>query len=559
MKKDKCIKGVSCGLTCINRDNDCLSEFPPEVQPYVQKLAEKLSKSGYGSEEDVLADLEDARIFSAMKKPEYRLFQEQQRMLSDPDFSEKSPEEQFSILTKMKEEAIEREVKRVAEEEDGNAKAQKKVRQGFSESYWDRALGNKQFRKAFESMNEDEQQAVVEGLLLVGGKPRDKVRIVTSSPEEMLFLHNKSNELQKALDTSLNAEGGIDPSVPGGVKDARDKIMKELNGEDFGNNIDFDKVSSLIYSALPANVKSSLQRAGSITEKDEKYLVRDIEENGMEESEANALRAQAILKEYLKQGGRDIYTGKIIPLYEADLEHIVPADLGKATSEQPDNWAFTRSDINKGRGKKSFQDYVDNGPTEALGLTPGQPATIDDVDPKIVERLSRKAQEYARDNVEKNILLRGIGVNLQPGEDGLQDLTWLSRTDSETVGLMKKMTEALANLGGETKNGKLLKAIAKAKGEQFLETIKAEPFKRGNRRFEWLKKVKVPGVNPPMPLADWLSRAYVRALENGDIEEIRKLEEFMFKLPQTRFPTGVKSGEITPVIKEVFKEMGFNL
>ncbi len=56
-----------------------------------------------------------------------------------------------------------------------------------------------------------------------------------------------------------------------------------------------------------------------------------------------------------------------------------------------------------------------------------------------------------------------------------------------------------------------------------------------------------------------LAKSYVKALEQGDIEEIRKLEEFMFKLPQERFPTGVKSGEISPVIKEVFEEMGFNL
>jgi hypothetical protein len=558
MKKDKCVKGVSCGLTCINRNNDCLSEFPPKVQPYVQKLAEKLSQSGYGSEEDVLADLEAARILSSMKKPEFRLFQEQQKMLSDPEFSEKSPEEQFNILTKMKNEAIEREVQRVAEE-GGDSKAQEKVRQGFSESYWDRALKDKKFKDAFEDMNEDEQQAVVEGLLLVGGQPRDKGRIVSSSPEEMLFLHNKADELQKALDTSLSADGGVDPGAPGGVKDARDRILRELNGDTYGENIDFDKVSSLVYSALPNNVKSNLQGAGSITNKDEKYLVRDIKENGMKESEANVLRAQAILKEYLKQGGRDIYTGKIIPLYEADLEHIVPADQGGAASEQPNNWAFTRSDINKGRGKKSFKDYVDNGPTKALGLVPGQQATLEDVEPKVIERLLKKAQESSRDNVEKNILLRGIGINLQPGEDGLQDLAWLSRTDSETVGMMKKMSEALSNMEGETKNGKLLKAIAKVKGEQLLETIKAEEFARGNRRFEWLKKMKAPGVKPAIVLADWLAKSYVKALEQGDIEEIRKLEEFMFKLPQERFPTGVKSGEISPVIKEVFEEMGFNL
>jgi hypothetical protein len=43
-RKDRCVKGKSCGATCITQANDCILELPEAVQDQVRKMAEYLVK-----------------------------------------------------------------------------------------------------------------------------------------------------------------------------------------------------------------------------------------------------------------------------------------------------------------------------------------------------------------------------------------------------------------------------------------------------------------------------------------------------------------------------------
>lgn len=56
-KKDRCVRGKSCGVTCITQANDCILELPETVQAEIRKMAAYILKKKpdlqAGSEEDI--------------------------------------------------------------------------------------------------------------------------------------------------------------------------------------------------------------------------------------------------------------------------------------------------------------------------------------------------------------------------------------------------------------------------------------------------------------------------------------------------------------------------
>ena len=56
-RKDRCVKGKSCGVTCITQANDCILELPETVQAEIRKMADYIMKQKpglqAGSDEDI--------------------------------------------------------------------------------------------------------------------------------------------------------------------------------------------------------------------------------------------------------------------------------------------------------------------------------------------------------------------------------------------------------------------------------------------------------------------------------------------------------------------------
>lgn len=290
-KKDKCVKGISCGLTCINQSKDCISEFPLELQPIVQKLAERLVEQYELAGDKV--DLERVKMLDSLK------------------------------------------------EVDSN------------------------FRKLLEGKSEEQQVFFVEMRVLATGKQRDKSEKFVYSDTEALGLNARSEELISSWNKTK--ERGFTPEgirEPGGVADyVRKHRTENISDEDV----------ELFWSSLPDTMKKNLSNMGDAKGKYWKgKSLEDQEVVPSEHGNATEMRGKMLLKIYLQQGGRDLYTGQRLPLAEADLEHIVPLKKGGVNSEDPMNWGFIRTGINAGRADKDLDFYVEESLRKNLGIKPGQ-------------------------------------------------------------------------------------------------------------------------------------------------------------------------------------------
>ena len=60
LKSKKCVKGKSCGSTCIQSDRKCLKDLDPQLSPATSKVAE-LIKSKTGVKEAATPDTQAPR------------------------------------------------------------------------------------------------------------------------------------------------------------------------------------------------------------------------------------------------------------------------------------------------------------------------------------------------------------------------------------------------------------------------------------------------------------------------------------------------------------------
>ena len=78
-------------------------------------------------------------------------------------------------------------------------------------------------------------------------------------------------------------------------------------------------------------------------------------------------RGKQLLKRFLEQDGKDIYTGLPVSLKNATMEHIQSyARVGPKEAESRKNWAWTSQALNDLKGKKTFETFIDGSVTKAL-------------------------------------------------------------------------------------------------------------------------------------------------------------------------------------------------
>ena len=67
-RKDRCVKGKSCGVTCITQANDCILELPETVQSQVRKMAEFIVKRAEKGGNKIEAGSErDLQLWESLK------------------------------------------------------------------------------------------------------------------------------------------------------------------------------------------------------------------------------------------------------------------------------------------------------------------------------------------------------------------------------------------------------------------------------------------------------------------------------------------------------------
>lgn len=309
-----CVKGRSCGLTCISKSDDCLEDFPPEIRSAVKTLAGRMSEQYGGSKG---ADTDRAKMLDVLKVP------------------------------------------------------------------------SENFKKLLEGKSEEEQVYWSEMMVLSTGKQRDKSEKFQYSDQEALGLNERSEALSAAWRTTK--EAGFTPEglrTPGGIAEyVRNQRNVDVSDEDV----------EMFWNSVSPELRGNLAKMGDAKGKYWEGDNLDTEAIPTAHGKASEMRGKMLMKIYLQQGGRDLYTGQRLPLQEADLEHIIPLSRGLENSEDPANWGLIRTGINAGRADKDLDVYVSEALNKNLKIKPGEQP-----DQKTVESLRAKWIK----NEEKNIAKR---------------------------------------------------------------------------------------------------------------------------------------------------------
>lgn len=244
------------------------------------------------------------------------------------------------------------------------------------------------FTKLLEGKNEEEQVFWAEMLVLTSGKERDKSEKFQYSDKEAVGLNERAPALNAAWKATM--EAGFTPDglrVSGGVGDyVKANRPVEVSDEDL----------EMFWAATSPGLRGNLSKMGDAKGK---YWMGDtLDTTAVPTDHGNATEARGkmLMKIYLQQGGRDLYTGQRLPLAESDLEHIIPLSRGLANSEDPMNWGFIRTGINAGRAEKDLDEYTTNALEKNLGVKPGG-----DPDEKKVKALETKWIKNEEANIAK--------------------------------------------------------------------------------------------------------------------------------------------------------------
>lgn len=315
---------------------------------------------------------------------------------------------------------------------------------------------NENFQKLLEGKSEEEIIWFLEMRILTSGGKRDSADKWKFSPNEALGLRERAPELisawEKTKEKGFNSEGY---RALGGIGDY---ISKYRNMPVSDTDVD------LFWESLSERERNSLKRSGAYAKT--YWDGVDLDEEKLPtgtRTKPEDLRGKLVLKIYLRQGGRDLYTGERVPLHEMELDHIVPKGKGGASVEDPKNWAMVKTGINRGKGQRDLDEYVNS--------------TLKTLFPKskTEEEALKTIKEVWEENEKRNIVNRKNKVERE-------GLDWSKADEDVFLGQLKALKEA-----GKTYY--LVKAIG---GKEAITTINlvATDNQRGTEtryREYWLK------------------------------------------------------------------------
>ena len=307
--RDKCVKGKSCGATCIYQKNDCVLDLDPKTSAAMNKVSEYVRnyvKAG-GSEETAMAALSRIEGSGTTEGTAKKIGSALDAM------SEKYPNE------KQREEKIQEVFDLVLP---GIAvKGDTGVKQAYDEEQINALMGNKKI-DAYEKVYRDVES----------GKLK--------TPEEVNAALRPLAESRRVNDIS---DEQVDLAMAMMPKDLVAGLSKQGQPGEWGkwgaNQSTLD---------VPDGGHTATNKAG-------------------------AERARLIVRIGLEEGMKDMYTGQKIGFGDMDLEHTVPFGVAKAGAETGSNFGLTTRLNNRAKGDMSPEDWrqkvLKNYPTENGRLT----------------------------------------------------------------------------------------------------------------------------------------------------------------------------------------------
>jgi hypothetical protein len=121
-------------------------------------------------------------------------------------------------------------------------------------------------------------------------------------------------------------------------------------GDDY---TDDPTIIDAVWGKLDSTIKKKLREKGKVP-KGSYWNPDDPTGNGI----ANDTRSKYMIEMYIKQNGRDAYTGLPIGLLDSDLEHIVPFSLGGKRSENPDNLVLVSRSVNMHKSNYGLGEWA---------------------------------------------------------------------------------------------------------------------------------------------------------------------------------------------------------
>jgi hypothetical protein len=320
-KKAKCVKGNSCGATCIFHNDKCIMDLPAGVQSPVSQVRdrlEKLVKSGKITEDEA------ASYFGRLAEK------------SKSESTQEDEEDQAVTFTKGKAKEIEATYEKFKQQFMVNGKLDEKA--------LDEAL-NYNLELAVAATYTEREKAIPASVKEIEGtqQRREYLKKYSELQEDVQKRKDAGNpytpeELKKKLEP-LTAERRIRPEPTMAEKEfflallpkqevdyleTAGALLKSPNGGRFGEDT---STSALPVSYGPLG-KQTRQEARN--------------------------RALLLVGVYHMEDGRDFGSGVRMPITWMDMEHNIPAEVAGKAAEQGCNFSFFRTGSNVGRGSTPY-------------------------------------------------------------------------------------------------------------------------------------------------------------------------------------------------------------
>jgi len=314
-KKDKCTKGKSCGAACIYLEKDCILELPETVNVAITKVRDMLEQrvaSGAITEEEARGHMQ-------------RLVQ-------------KGPSDTDTIgLT-------EKRAKEITDAIDG-IRAQHTKNGVTDEKKVDKDISH-----------------VLDTIAPGVATPRTKNTPLTIEDFEGMHANRetwtKLSDLQKEV-IARNKEGN-----PMSAEELREKLRPIVEPH---RQAVSDEQVKLAKALMPETEREYFKKAGALDEKETGGRFGPNARGDALPTNYGPLRQQTadeannrldlLTRVYLEHGGKDLVTGRKVPITLSDLEHGIAEAHGGRAAEQGLNYSPLKTSLNVGRGNKDHVQY----------------------------------------------------------------------------------------------------------------------------------------------------------------------------------------------------------
>jgi hypothetical protein len=325
-KRDRCMKGKSCGAACIYYRKDCILELPETVQEPLTRVRNMLEEAVAKGQ---LTDDEAGSVF--------------QKRLGMTDDIKWGREDLTAPQNAKTMQAAAARMKKDADEMDS---AREVIRR--------ESKSEKEYQEKIDRIHD-----IMYGSM--GALKREKVSEIT--PEGLEFAQKRKAVFEKG--DEIMAQSSKD--FKAGTLTAKEmnermapvaEVLKPYKGQYSDAEIEYAKKIVTSYEKSFMETAGSLKEGGGFFQKNKAIP----EEYGnLEHASAAQKDARFTLgtKALLEQGGRDAYSGQRTSILNMDWEHFIPFESVKKFAEVENNFYLTASRINGGKAGKPPTYMVD--------------------------------------------------------------------------------------------------------------------------------------------------------------------------------------------------------